>query len=97
MIVNAMKPHEGQYKTISRWIRIRFTLAGGRAYFLFRNRRYHLDEFMWINPPIMWEDAEGKLNHISAYDSGNWYNPLLLEMDDCGEYVRLWEEVRRDV
>jgi hypothetical protein len=94
MTITPMKPHEGSYKTISRWIRIRFTQRDGASYFIFRNRRYHLDEFMRLTYPIMWEDAEGKLHHLSGYDAGDWYNPILLEMDDCGEYVRLWEEVR---
>ena len=41
--------------------------------------------------PIM--DVEDKGIIISGYDSTVWYKPYCLEISDCGEYVRLWEEV----
>jgi hypothetical protein len=41
----------------------------------------------------MWNDRDGKLNYISGYDSTQWYNPYLVEFDEVGEYVRLWEEL----
>ena len=43
-------------------------------------------------PPIFFEDENGKTSYISGYDSENYYNPILIELDDCGEYVRVYEE-----
>ena len=96
MIIQAQKPYNGTYKTVSRWIKVRETLTTEKSYFIHNNRRYKLDDFLRLHYPIMWEDKDGKLQYLSAYDATTWYNPYLLEVDDCGEYVRLWEEVKED-
>ena len=57
---------------------------------------YALNQFMRLSYPIMFDDKNGEKVIISAHDSTQWYNPYLLEMDDNGEYVRLWNEVIND-
>lgn len=81
-----------QYKTASRWIKIRENTKE-QFYFTHYNKRYYLNDFMSLAYPIFWEDEEGKLNHISAYDSTTWYNPYLLEIREYCDYIRLWEEI----
>lgn len=97
MKIKAMKPYNGEYRTISRWIKVRYTATSpGHAYFIFMGRRRRIDDFLRLDYPIMWEDKDGKLQHISAYDGTAWWNPELIEIDDSGEYVRVWEEVLED-
>lgn len=40
-------------------------------------------------------EENGKL-HFLCVDSENWYNPILIEIDDGGEYVRVYEELKED-
>ena len=66
-------------------------------YFQFQGVKYALDRFischsMWAST-IMFYDENDKLNYISGYDEENYYNPLLIEIDDCGEYVRVYQEI----
>ena len=41
---------------------------------------------------MMFENEDGKTSFIAGYDSQNCFNPILIEVDDCGEYVRVYEE-----
>ena len=93
MIIAANKPYTSHYKTVSRWIKVYYTLKDCKPYFRHNGRRYYLDDFMRLSYPIMWEDKEGKLQHISGYYATTFNNPYLIEIDDCGEYIRLWEEI----
>lgn len=97
MIIVANKPDSKQYKTASRWIKLKSTLKDGKYYFIHYGKRYHLDDFMRLSYPIVWYDRDGKLNYISGYDSTQWYNPYLIDIDDGGEYIRLWKEVENNV
>ena len=68
-------------------------------YFRYKGRNYAIEQFIscsspWGCIPYSWEDKEGKLNFISGYDSENYFNPLLIEISDCGEYIRVYEEGR---
>ena len=66
--------------------------------FRWQGRRYALGQFMryggpWGPPvPPMWEEADG-LHHIAGYDQDDYYNPIQIELDDCCEAVRIWQEV----
>ena len=61
-------------------------------YFRFGGRAYAINQFFRLDFPIFFENEEGKTTYLSGYDSENYYNPLLIELDDCGEFVRLYEE-----
>ena len=68
-------------------------------YFRWNGRNYAIEQFMSMSSPFcsmvyQWEDREGKLNFLSGYDSENYFNPILIEISDCGEYIRVYEEGR---
>lgn len=64
-------------------------------YFRFSGKTYALEQF--INRFSCWgfdQCCNEYPSFIVGYDSeGDIYNPLLLEMDETGEKIRLWEEV----
>jgi hypothetical protein len=67
-------------------------------YFTFHGRNYAIEQFLALGNPFYtavsysYEDKDGKLFYLSGVDVENIYNPLYIEMDDCGEYVRLYVE-----
>lgn len=67
-------------------------------YFVFNGRKYALSQFYRFGtmftptPPLMFYEND-KLQFISGYDSENYFNSLLIEISDCGEYVRIYEEL----
>ena len=66
-------------------------------YFVWNGRKWALEQFIrlggpWGGPPIMFTDDNGKTSCIAGYDSENYHNPILIEIDDYGEYVRVYEE-----
>lgn len=60
--------------------------------FSHKGKLYAIGQFMRLPYPIMFDDTDGKLNVIGGCDATSYYNPYLLEIDDNGEYVRLWQE-----
>ena len=61
-------------------------------YFRYNGRNYAINQFMRLTYPIFYEDKEGKWQYLSGYDGENYYNPILIELDECCEYVRVYEE-----
>jgi hypothetical protein len=67
-------------------------------YFNHYGHRFALGEFIrnggpWGPPvPLMWEEADG-LHHLAGVQANRWDHPLLVELSDCGEAVRVWQEV----
>ena len=61
-------------------------------YFKWNGRTWAIEQFMRLNYPIFYNDSDGKLGVIGAYDSENYYNPILIELDEYGEHVRIYEE-----
>lgn len=61
-------------------------------YFKWNGRTWAIEQFMRLDYPIFYNDSNGKLGVISAYDSENYYNPILIELDEYGEHVRVYEE-----
>ena len=66
-------------------------------YFVFNGRKYALNQFLRFNTPwtvtsMQWYEKD-KLHFMSGYDSENYYRPLLIEMDEYGEYIRVYEEL----
>lgn len=72
------------------------TENGKRYVYTFRynGRLYALDQFL-NRFGIMGFDkkCEEYPAFISGYDSENYYNPLLIEIDEYGEKVRLYTEI----
>ena len=66
-------------------------------YFVFNGRKYAISQFMRFGYPvtanyIQWYEKD-KLYFMAGFDSENYYNPILIEVDEYGEYVRVYEEV----
>ena len=74
---------------------------GTRAvwYFNHYGHRFALGQFIryggpWGPPvPPMWEEADG-LHHMAGVQANQWrLNPLMIELSECCEAVRVWQEV----
>ena len=66
-------------------------------YFIFKGRKYALSQFLSFGTPwtagyIQWYEND-KLHNIAGYDSTDYYKPLLIELDECAECVRVYEEL----
>ena len=69
-------------------------------YFVWNGRKWALEQFLLLGgmmggAPIFFEDENGKTSYISGYDGENYYNPIMIELDECCESVRVYEEVMR--
>ena len=68
---------------------------GKRSVLVFRHggKLYALGQFLCVDS-LAWNEYECRKEPIliSGYDAENWYNPLLLEIDDCNGKVRLYNE-----
>lgn len=60
-------------------------------YFRWNGRTWAIEQFLRLSFPIFFEE-NGKTQYIAGYDSENYYNPILIEIDEYGEYVRIYEE-----
>lgn len=68
---------------------------GGAWLCMFRHggRVYALKQFARMGFPIFYEDANGKMQYLCGYDTEQCYNLLLCEIEDGGEYIRLYREI----
>ena len=90
-----------QIKRVSRWIKVRHKIItkrhklydysddGNLWYFTHKGEEYAIGQFIRLGYPIMWEEND-KLQYLSGYDCINYYNPLHIEIEDGGEYIRLY-------
>ena len=92
-----------KYQKGSEWIKIHFGMIKNKkhslydykeednsiTYFTNSGKKYAISQFMRLSYPITIED----IGIICSYDTTCSYKPFLLELSDCCEYVRLWEEV----
>lgn len=66
-------------------------------YFIYHGKKYALNQFMrlgsMIIPEVYQFEENGKTQFLSGVDSENYYNPLLIEVDEYGESVRIYEEI----
>lgn len=67
-------------------------------FFIWNNRNWAVEQFNSVNgimgmSPIFFENEDGKTSFIAGYDSENYWNPILIELDDYRECVRVYEEV----
>lgn len=61
-------------------------------YFEWNGRKYAIEQFLKLGYPMFFENEEGKTSFISGYDCENWYDPILIELNDCCESVRVFTE-----
>lgn len=93
-------------KRVSRWIQIHcdyvsprhelygYSDDGSLLYFKFDGRRYALGEFMRFSWGPITFDENGEQKTLAGYDSAEYYYPLLIEISESGEYVRLYKECK---
>lgn len=86
---NGYKPHENN-----------FNPENGLYldYFSYHGRNYAIEQFLSLSHPFYLPvsysyNEGGKQFCLSGVDGENIYNPLYIEMDETGEYVRIYEEV----
>ena len=67
-------------------------------YFRFNGRNYAIEQFIALGSvwcggaPYEFIDRDGKSTFIHAVDfCGDLYNPLYIELDECGERVRVYK------
>lgn len=56
-------------------------------------RFYRFGTMFNPSPSPKWYEND-VLHHIAGYDSENYFDPMLIELDPLGEYVRVYREVR---
>lgn len=60
-------------------------------------RLYALGQFMRFTHPEFYDNKDGKTQFLCGYDATTWYKPLICEIDDNGEYIRLYEEIDNNI
>ena len=65
--------------------------------FRYKGRLYALGQFMRFTYPEFYDGADGTRQFLCGYDCTTWYKPLVCEIDDSGEYIRLYEELDNDI
>ena len=93
MTVKTLAPYNRDIKTVSRWIKIRFSVKEGNPYFMWGNRRQYLDDVPSVCHPMMYEDKDGSIGVIGGYIVISNCCSVLVEIHPDCEYVRLWEEL----
>ena len=68
-----------------------------RFYFVWRDVRYYLDEIMRMTYPVFFYRDDHTLDFCSGCIClSNCYG-VLVWLDDCGEYVEIYEEIESEV
>ena len=65
---------------------------GRLSYFKYKNKLYAIGQFMKISAPEFFENEDGKQSFLCGYDCTNYYKPLMCELSDSADYIRLFEE-----
>ena len=66
-------------------------------FFHWNGRTYAIEQFImlgsiWCPYTCTFNDKDGKMHYLSGYDSENYFDPILIELDEYGEYVRVYTE-----
>lgn len=67
-------------------------------YFTHYGHRFALGQFFRFGGPWglshqpMWEEADG-LHHMAGVEADRWDAPLMIELSECCDAVRVWQEV----
>ena len=66
-------------------------------FFFWNGQTWAIEQFYSLSgmfgSPMFFENEDGKMSYISGYDSENYFNPILIEMSDSCEWVRVYVEV----
>ena len=64
-------------------------------FFTWHGRAYAIEQFYRLDFPMFFTDTDRKLHYLSGYDSEDYYNPILIELDEYCENVRVYLEQNR--
>ena len=88
-----------EYTRISRWKRI-FYNAAGNPYFMQDGKRHYIDNYTRTNYPAgdytEIKAADGEKATLHAIQSDEYYKPYLIELDEGGENVRVYQYERTE-
>ena len=86
---NGYKPGQSEYNPVN---------GTYLDYFRFNGRNYAIEQFITLGSvwcggaPYKFTDADGKSSFVCAVDFyGDLYKPLYIELDACGERVRVYK------
>lgn len=66
-----------------------------KYYFVWHDVRYYLDDIIRLSYPVFFEHDE-KLDYCCGYIGiSNCYG-VMVSIDDCGEYVEIYEEIESE-
>ena len=94
------------YRAVSRWLQIDYTVVSPKhrlamyadktedrrlplTYFRHNSKWYALNQFLRLYQPIVLENG----SKLVGYDTEGGIKPLVIEISNDGETVRLWETV----
>lgn len=94
-----------RYERVSRWIKINSKVVTPRSRFYndcnkgdvlifrFLGCTYDIENITSMSYPEFWEDEDGNLNYFSGVLAISNTIAFVVEMDDCGEYIRFYKQV----
>lgn len=88
----AQAPYNRTIAKVGRTKSIKYNQQGN-PFFMWGGRRQHLDEVQRLSYPMMYEDEDGRLGVIGGVIGISNTMSVLVEVDEFGESVQLWEEV----
>ena len=66
------------------------------TYFTFKGKKYAMGQFMRLSYPEFFENEDGKQSFLCGYDCTCYYKPLMMELSDYGDSVRLFEVIESE-
>ena len=66
----------------------------GSSYFLWNGRRQRLDDIPRLTYPVFFENEDGKTDFCSGYICLCNWGGVLVQIDDSGEAVQLYDEIQ---
>ena len=64
---------------------------GFLTYFTFKGKKYAMGQFSRLSYPEFFTNEDGKQSFLCGYCT-NYSNPLMCELSDSADYIRLFEE-----
>ena len=66
------------------------------TYFTFKGKKYAMGQFIRLSYPEFFENEDGKQSFLCGYDCTCYYKPLMMELSDYGDSVRLFEVIESE-
>ncbi len=66
------------------------------TYFTFKGKNYSLGQFMRLSYPEFFQNEDDKQSFLCGYDCTNYYNPLMIEISDSADCIRLFQQIENN-